>query len=198
MFGEQASESLRRGPRRGRRDASTPARGADATRPDAGTGALIALPRAAARPIAGLPRDERGFVRSTRTGACPGSRASGRPATAPPSRSSRAASPPSRPTRPPRRSPPAPGAGHRRRSRSARSCAASCSPAAAGAGSAATSRRRATTARRSGARCGGRRRRSPARYLAPYLAMHAHGRLPDDERPVGRLVEFAVPVGGAP
>ena len=32
-------------------------------------------------------------------------------------------------------------------------------------------------------------------YLAPYLAMHAHGRLPDDERPVGRLVEFPVPVG---
>ena len=35
-------------------------------------------------------------------------------------------------------------------------------------------------------------------YLAPYLAMHAHGRLPDDERPVGRLVEFPVPVGGHP
>ena len=33
-------------------------------------------------------------------------------------------------------------------------------------------------------------------YLAPYLAMHAHGRLPDDERPAGRLVEFPVPVGG--
>ena len=33
--------------------------------------------------------------------------------------------------------------------------------------------------------------------LAPYLAMHAHGRLPDDERPAGRLVEFAVPAGGA-
>ena len=32
-------------------------------------------------------------------------------------------------------------------------------------------------------------------YLAPYLAMHAHGRLPDDERPAGRLVEFPVPVG---
>ena len=30
-------------------------------------------------------------------------------------------------------------------------------------------------------------------YLAPYLAMHAHGRLPDDERPAGRLVEFPVP-----
>ena len=26
--------------------------------------------------------------------------------------------------------------------------------------------------------------------------MHAHGRLPDGERPVGRLVEFPVPVGG--
>jgi len=37
-------------------------------------------------------------------------------------------------------------------------------------------------------------------YLAPYLAMHAHGRLPDDERPAGRLVEFPVPVpvGSAP
>ena len=34
-------------------------------------------------------------------------------------------------------------------------------------------------------------------YLAPYLAMHAHGRLPGDERPAGRLVEFPVPVGGA-
>ena len=34
-------------------------------------------------------------------------------------------------------------------------------------------------------------------YLAPYLAMHAHGPLPDDERPSGRLVEFPLPVGGA-
>ena len=34
-------------------------------------------------------------------------------------------------------------------------------------------------------------------HLAPYLAMHAHGRLPDDERPAGRLVEFSVPAGGA-
>jgi sulfide:quinone oxidoreductase len=32
-------------------------------------------------------------------------------------------------------------------------------------------------------------------HLAPYLAMHAHGRLPDDERPAGRFVEFPVPIG---
>jgi sulfide:quinone oxidoreductase len=35
-------------------------------------------------------------------------------------------------------------------------------------------------------------------YLAPYLAMHAHGPLPGDERPTGRLVEFSLPVGSAP
>jgi sulfide:quinone oxidoreductase len=29
-------------------------------------------------------------------------------------------------------------------------------------------------------------------HLAPYLAMHAHGRLPADERPAGRFVEFPV------
>ena len=34
-------------------------------------------------------------------------------------------------------------------------------------------------------------------YLAPYLAMHAHGPLPGEERPAGRFVEFPVPVGGA-
>jgi sulfide:quinone oxidoreductase len=34
-------------------------------------------------------------------------------------------------------------------------------------------------------------------FLAPYLAMHAHGPLPGDERPAGRLVEFPVPVGDA-
>ena len=34
-------------------------------------------------------------------------------------------------------------------------------------------------------------------YLAPYLAMHAHGPLPDGERPAGRLVELPVPVGSA-
>jgi sulfide:quinone oxidoreductase len=34
------------------------------------------------------------------------------------------------------------------------------------------------------------------RHLSPYLAMHAHGRLPGDERPAGRFVEFPVPVGG--
>ena len=34
-------------------------------------------------------------------------------------------------------------------------------------------------------------------HLAPYLAMHAHGRLPDDERPAGRLFEFPVPSGSA-
>jgi sulfide:quinone oxidoreductase len=33
-------------------------------------------------------------------------------------------------------------------------------------------------------------------HLSPYLAMHAHGRLPHDERPAGRLVEFPVPAGG--
>jgi sulfide:quinone oxidoreductase len=33
-------------------------------------------------------------------------------------------------------------------------------------------------------------------YLAPYLAMTAHGELPGGERPAGRLVEFPVPVGG--
>ena len=33
-------------------------------------------------------------------------------------------------------------------------------------------------------------------HLSPYLAMHAHGRLPDGERPAGRFVEFPVPVGG--
>jgi sulfide:quinone oxidoreductase len=35
-------------------------------------------------------------------------------------------------------------------------------------------------------------------YLAPYLAMHAHGPLPGEERPSGRLVEFPVPAGSAP
>jgi sulfide:quinone oxidoreductase len=34
-------------------------------------------------------------------------------------------------------------------------------------------------------------------YLAPYLATHARGPLPGAERPAGRLVEFPVPVGGA-
>ena len=34
-------------------------------------------------------------------------------------------------------------------------------------------------------------------YLAPYLAMTAHGELPGGERPAGRLVEFPVPVGSA-
>jgi sulfide:quinone oxidoreductase len=35
-------------------------------------------------------------------------------------------------------------------------------------------------------------------YLAPYLAMTAHGELPGGERPAGKLVEFPVPVGSAP
>ena len=34
-------------------------------------------------------------------------------------------------------------------------------------------------------------------YLAPYLAMHAHGPLPDGERPTGRIVDFPVPAGSA-
>jgi sulfide:quinone oxidoreductase len=35
-------------------------------------------------------------------------------------------------------------------------------------------------------------------YLAPYLAMTAHGELPGGERPTGKLVEFTVPVSSAP
>ena len=33
-------------------------------------------------------------------------------------------------------------------------------------------------------------------HLSPYLALHADGRLPGDERPDGRFVELPVPIGG--
>ena len=59
MFGEQASESLRRDLDEAGVIGAAPAAGAD---DDLSGRRVVALPRAAARPIAGLPRDERGFV----------------------------------------------------------------------------------------------------------------------------------------
>ena len=179
MFGDQASESLRSD----LDEAGVIVRTRCAPARTSRAGARSRCPARRRGRSPGFRTTSAASSRSTPTGACPASRASGRRATARPSRSSRAAWPRSRPTRPPSRSPPAP-ARTSTRSRSTPCCAASCSPAAAAAGSAATSRRRATTARRSGARCGGRRRRSPARTCA--VPGHARPRPPARRRAARR------------
>ena len=192
MFGEQASESLRRDLDEAGVTSST-RRGADAS---PGRRA-IALPRggraAGRRPAA----DERGFVPVDAHGRVPGfgerlgggrlhrlPDQAGRPGRAAGRRGRRvdrrlrgrgrrpAAVPPRPARRPADRPRPAldpPRARDGRRPRRG--------PAARAVVAADEGRRRAT--------------------WRPYLAMHAHGRLPDDERPAGRLVEFPVPVGGA-
>ena len=192
LFGEQASESLRQDLDEAGVTVRTRARPDD----DLSGWRLIALPKAAARPIAGLPRDERGFVPVDAHGRVPGldgvwaagdctahpikqgGLASQQADAAAESIAARAgAGLTPQPYRPVLRGVLLTGRGRRwiRRELEA-------------AGDHGEAQRRALwwpPTKVAGA------------YLAPYLAMHAHGRLPHDERPVGRLVEFSVPAGDA-
>ena len=189
LFGEQASESLRRDLEEA--GVTVRAAGEDLTGWRA-----IALPRAAARPVAGLPRDERGFVPVDAHGRVPGldgvwaagdctafpikqgglaAQQAGAAAESIAERAGADVDP--QPFRPVLRGVLLTGRGRRWIRRELET-----------AGDHGEAQRRALwwpPTKVAGA------------YLAPYLAMHAHGRLPDDERPAGRLVEFPVPVGGA-
>jgi sulfide:quinone oxidoreductase len=192
MFGEQASESLRRDLDEAGVIVTTRA-GADLD----GTGRrLIALPRAAARPVAGLPGDEKGFVPVDAHGRVPGLEgvwAAGDCTSAPIKQGGLAAQQADaaaesiaaragadlepRPFRPVLRGVLLTGRGRRWIRRDL-----------ATTGDHGEAQRRALwwpPTKVAGA------------HLAPYLAMHAYGELPGGERPAGRLVEFPVPVGGA-
>ena len=192
MFGDQASESLR----------SDLDEAGVIVRTHRGAGEdltglrAIALPRAAARPIAGLPQDERGFVPVDAHGRVPGFEsvwAAGDCTAFPIKQGGLAAQQANaaaesiaartgadidpRPFRPVLRGVLLTGRGRRWIRRDLQT-----------AGDRGETQRRALwwpPTKVAGA------------HLAPYLAMHAHGRLPDDERPVGRLVEFTVPAGDA-
>ena len=195
IFGERR---LRRrcGPTSTRRASRRPAPRADGSRRGWRRGrppARRGTPR-----CAGLPRDERGFVPVDEHGRVrAASTASGPPATASRSRSSRAASPPSRPTPPPA-------------AIAARAGAAvdpePFRPVLRGVLLTGRGRRWIRRELDTAGDHGEAQRRAlwwpPTKvagaYLAPYLAMHAHGPLPGDERPTGRLVEFSVPAGSAP
>ncbi len=188
MFGAQASASLHE---------DLDEAGVTPPRRRAPTAAAGARSPSRAPPRAGSPAcraTSAGSSRSTRTAASRGSRTSGPPATAPPSRSSRAGSPPSRPTPPRPRSPPM---------RAPTSWRSPFSPVLRGVLLTGRGRRWIRRSLETAGDHGEAQRRAlwwpPTKvagaYLAPYLAMHAHGRLPDDERPAGRLVEFPVPVG---
>ena len=188
MFGEQASESLRQDLDEAGVTVHTRARPDD----DLSGRRVIALPRAAARPLAGLPRDEHGFVPVDAHGCVPGldgvwaagdctahpikqgGLAAQQADAAAESIAARAgAELEPQPFRPVLRGVLLTGRGRRWIRRELET-----------AGDRGESQRRALwwpPTKVAGA------------YLSPYLAMHAHGRLPDDERPVGRLVELSVP-----
>jgi sulfide:quinone oxidoreductase len=191
MFGEEASASLREDldeagvtVRTGRHDSV----GTPGTR-------VIALPRAAARRIAGLPRDEHGFVPVDRHGRVEGLSAvwaAGDCTSFPIKQGGIAA-------------------------QQADAAAASIagwagaavapvpfSPVLRGVLLTGRGRRWIRRSLETAGDHGETQRRAlwwpptkvAGRHLSPYLAMHAHGRLPGDERPAGRFVEFPVPVGG--
>ncbi len=190
LFGEQASESLRQDLDEAGVTVRTRARSDD----DLSGRRVVALPKAAARPIAGLPRDEHGFVPVDAHGRVPGldgvwaagdctahpikqgGLAAQQADAAAESIAARAgAGLEPQPYRPVLRGVLLTGRGRRwiRRELEA-------------AGDHGEAQRRALwwpPTKVAGA------------YLAPYLAMHAYGRLPHDERPAGRLVEFPVPAG---
>jgi len=191
MFGERASASLREDleeagvtVRTGRHDAS----GTPGVR-------VIALPRAAARRIAGLPRDERGFVPVDRHGSVEGLDAvwAAGDCTAFPIKQG--------------------GIAAQQADAAAASIAGWAgaavapvpfSPVLRGVLLTGRGRRWIRRSLETAADHGETSRRAlwwpptkvAGRHLSPYLAMHAHGRLPGDERPAGRFVEFPVPVGG--
>ena len=191
MFGEQASDSLRRDLEEAGVIVHTRV-GAGESLPGR---RAIALPRAAARPIAGLPCDERGFVRADAHGRVPGLdgvwaagdctafpikqgglAAQQADAAAESIAASAGAGIEPRPFRPVLRGVLLTGRGSRWIRRDLES-----------AGDHGEAQRRALwwpPTKVAGA------------HLAPYLAMHAHGRLPEDERPAGRLVDLPVPAGG--
>ncbi len=191
LFGEQASESLRQDLDEAGVTVRTSARSDD----DLSGRRVVALPKAAARPIAGLPRDERGFVPVDAHGRVPGldgvwaagdctahpikqgGLAAQQADAAAESIAARAgAELEPQPYRPVLRGVLMTGRGRRWIRRELET-----------AGDHGEAQRRALwwpPTKVAGA------------YLAPYLAMHAHGRLPNDERPAGRLVEFPLPAGG--
>ncbi len=190
LFGEQASESLRQDLDEAGVTVRTSARSDD----DLSGRRVVALPKAAARPIAGLPRDEHGFVPVDAHGRVPGldgvwaagdctahpikqgGLAAQQADAAAESIAARAgAELEPQPYRPVLRGVLLTGRGRRWIRRELET-----------AGDHGEAQRRALwwpPTKVAGA------------YLAPYLAMHAHGRLPHDERPAGRLVEFPVPAG---
>jgi len=192
IFGEHASESLQHD----LDEAGVTVHTGWTARDDLSGRRAIALPRAAARPVAGLPRDERGFVPVDAHGrvkglygvwaagdciAFPikqGGLAAQQADTAAESIAALAGAPlEPRPFRPVLRGVLLTGRGRRWIRRSLET-----------AGDHGETQRRALwwpPTKVAGA------------HLAPYLSMHAHGPLPGDERPAGRLVEFRVPVGGA-
>jgi len=191
MFGEEASASLREDldeagvtVRTGHHDSV----GTPGTR-------VIALPRAAARRIAGLPRDEHGFVPVDRHGRVEGLSAvwAAGDCTAFPIKQG--------------------GIAAQQADAAAASIAGWAgaavapvpfSPVLRGVLLTGRGRRWIRRSLETAADHGETSRRAlwwpptkvAGRHLSPYLAMHAHGRLPGDERPAGRFVEFPVPVGG--
>ena len=191
IFGAHASESLQRD----LDEAGVVVRTGRHPHDDLAGSRVIALPRAAARPVAGLPRDEHGFVLVDAHGRVPGldgvwaagdctafpikqgglaAQQADAAAESIAARAGAAVDP--RPFRPVLRGVLLTGRGHRWIRRSLET-----------AGDHGESQRRALwwpPTKIAGA------------HLAPYLAMHAHGPLPGEERPAGRLVEFRVPVGG--
>ena len=191
IFGEHASESLQGDLDEAGVTVHTRWRPGD----DLAGRRAIALPRAAARPIAGLPRDESGFVPVDAHGrveglydvwaagdctAFPikqgGLAAQQADAAAESIAAMAGAAVEPRPFRPVLRGVLLTGRGRRWIRRSLET-----------AGDHGESQRRALwwpPTKVAGA------------HLAPYLAMRAHGPLPGEERPAGRLVEFSVPVGG--
>jgi sulfide:quinone oxidoreductase len=191
IFGAHASESLRRD----LDEAGVTVRTGRHPYGDLAGTRVIALPRAAARPVAGLPRDEHGFFLVDAHGRVPGLDgvwAAGDCTTFPIKQGGLAAQQadaaaesiaahagvavdPS-PFRPVLRGVLLTGRGRRWIRRSLET-----------AGDHGESQRRALwwpPTKIAGA------------HLAPYLARHARGPLPGEGRPAGRLVEFRVPVGG--
>jgi sulfide:quinone oxidoreductase len=191
IFGEEASASLREDldeagvtVRTGRHDAS----GLTGMR-------QIALPRAAARPVAGLPRDEHGFVPVDGHGRVAGLEnvwAAGDCTAFPIKQGGLAA-----------QQADAAAASIAERA-GAEVVPEPFSPVLRGVLLTGRGRRWIRRSLETAGDHGEAQRRAlwwpptkvAGKRLAPYLAMHAYGELPAGERPAGRFVEFPVPVGG--
>jgi sulfide:quinone oxidoreductase len=191
MFGEEASASLRED----LDDAGVTVR-ADCHGASASPGArVIALPRAAARRIAGLPRDERGFVPVDRHGRVEGLDAiwAAGDCTAFPIKQGGIAAQQADAAA-------ASIAGHAGADVSPEPFA----PVLRGVLLTGRGRRWIRRSLEAAGDPGETQRRAlwwpptkvAGRRLAPYLAMRAHGSPPGGEQPPGRFVEFTVPVGG--